>query len=53
MFYEFQIPYGGRGITLLISREFVHSLIGRMAELWWIINKGVEREPVLTLRLCY
>ena len=41
------------GELLCSSQEFVHSLIGRMAELWWIINKGVEREPVLTLRLCY
>ena len=51
MNFKFHMAVGG--IALLISREFVHSLIGRMAELWWIINKGVEREPVLTLRLCY
>ena len=49
MNFKFHMAVG----ELLISREFVHSLIGRMAELWWIINKGVEREPVLTLRLCY
>ena len=41
------------GNYIVKYQEFVHSLIGRMAELWWIINKGVEREPVLTLRLCY
>ena len=49
MNFKFHMAVG----ELLCSREFVHSLIGRMAELWWIINKGVEREPVLTLRLCY
>ena len=38
---------------MAVGELLVHSLIGRMAELWWIINKGVEREPVLTLRLCY
>ena len=38
MNFKFHMAVG----ALLISREFVHSLIGRMAELWWIINKGVE-----------
>ena len=52
VFYKKSNDYFNLKHLIIETFKIIISCLGFIL-LWWIINKGVEREPVLTLRLCY